>query len=353
MLEVTASGTNLQYQWYEAAHFSGGTYHPAASIPGATARQYTTPALTSDRSYFVQVSNACRMVQSHTVAVTVVACSNPSITGQPQSGQIAAGSSTTLSVSASGASLHYQWYRGATGDTSQPVGTDSSSYTTPQLSATARYWVRVTNDCASVNSATAVVTIALGTPTGLDARMLTAASVRVTWSGVTGAAKYEVWRRSGGNFQLVADDAASPWTDSGREAGRTYVYQVRAVDAEGGSASAFSAPDLATLTSFTPIVANITVADDSHWHELLGALNALRAANGNTALTWAGILPAGVPAPAAGVTIRAAHLDALRQRFTSALQAFGIASPPYTNPNLAAEPKVRAIHVTELQQRAQ
>ena len=353
LLEVTASGTNLQYQWYEAAYFSGGTYHPAAPIPGATARQYTTAALTADKSFFVQVSNACKMVQSQTVAVTVVACSNPSITAQPQSGQIASGSATTLSVSASGASLHYQWYRGAAGNSSQPVGTDSSSYTTPQLSATTQYWVRVTNDCGSVASATATVTIALGTPTGLDARMLTSTSVRLTWTGVTGAASYEVWRRSGGSFQLAANNAASPWTDSGRESGRAYVYQVRAVDAEGGSLSAFSAPDLATLTTFTVIAANITIVDDSHWHELLGALNAVRAANGDAALTWAGILPAGVPAPATGVTIRAAHLDALRQRFTSALQALGMPAPPYTNPNLATEPKVRAVHVTELQQRAQ
>ena len=65
---------------------------------------------------------------------------------QPASRTIASNQSATLSVTASGATgLQYQWYRGVSGDVSQPVsGATGSSYQTPPLAQTANYWVRVT-----------------------------------------------------------------------------------------------------------------------------------------------------------------------------------------------------------------
>lgn len=346
-LEVTASGTSPQYQWYEAV----GSLH--SPIPGATARTYTTPPLTSAKSYFVRVTNACRSVDSVTVTVSVT-CVPPSISTPPQSATITAGTPRTLTVAATGTSLSYQWYRGASGDTSQPVGTSSPSYTTPPLSVTTSYWVRVTGACGTANSPTATLTVPLAAPTALVAQRESATSVRLTWSAVSGAAKYEVWRRSGsGGFALAGVATASPWFDNGRTTGAAYVYRLRALDANDGSASGFSNHDLATLMTFDSIVAGVTLVDDSHLAGLLTALNALRAANGDGALTWTGILPAGVAAPAPGILIQRAHFDTLRQRFTNALDALGIPSPGYTDPALPPDTLIRAIHVTELQQRAQ
>jgi hypothetical protein len=83
-----------------------------------------------------------------------------SITQQPQSVTIPKNSAATLSVTATGTgTLSYQWYNGVSGDTTTPVGTNSSAYTTPRLTkGTYRYWVRVTGSCGSVNSSAAVVT---------------------------------------------------------------------------------------------------------------------------------------------------------------------------------------------------
>lgn len=346
-LEVTASGSTLQYQWYDASSV------PASPIAGATQRQYVTPALTATKSYFVRVSNACRSVDSATATVTVT-CTAPAITTPPQSPTIVAGTSTTLNVTATGTSLSYQWYRGASGDTSQPVGTGSSQFTTPALFATTRYWVRVSGACgAPANSVTAVVTVPLPAPANLLAGKHPN-GIRLTWNNAAGAAKYEVWRRWGSSsYSLMANSAQSGWIDSSGIAGRTYVYKIRAVDADGGSASADSNPDLASLIDFMPIAARSTTISASHWQQLHDTLNALRAAKGDSALSWTQILPAGVPAPAPGVRVRRAHVEALRQQFTSVLQALGIPAPSYTNPNLVTEPEIRAIHVTELQERAQ
>ncbi len=89
------------------------------------------------------------------------ACTVPMITTQPQSQTILSGQTQSISVSASGATpFTYQWYRGSGGDTSNPLsGATSRDYTTPTLTQTTSYWVRVTNPCGSADSNTATVTV--------------------------------------------------------------------------------------------------------------------------------------------------------------------------------------------------
>lgn len=93
----------------------------------------------------------------------------PEIISPPQELTISPGQTATLTISASsGSSLHYHWYQGITGNTSDSVGEDAPSYTTPPLSSDARFWVRVTNDCGFTDSPTAKVRIfcpILGAPT--------------------------------------------------------------------------------------------------------------------------------------------------------------------------------------------
>jgi uncharacterized protein YjiK len=89
------------------------------------------------------------------------------ITTHPASVTIAAGYTTTLSVTASGfPAPSFQWYQGNSGDTSTPVGTNSSSFTTPALTTTTSYWVRATNS-VSADSNAAVVTVTTG-PTSIN-----------------------------------------------------------------------------------------------------------------------------------------------------------------------------------------
>lgn len=91
------------------------------------------------------------------------ACNIPvTITTQPGDYFITPNTSATLSVAATGTpDLFYQWYQGNTGDTSTPVGTNSASFTTPSLTGTTGYWVRVTNFAGSADSRTATVTSCL------------------------------------------------------------------------------------------------------------------------------------------------------------------------------------------------
>jgi uncharacterized protein (TIGR03437 family) len=87
-------------------------------------------------------------------------CTAPYISAQPSNQTISAGQQATLSVTAAGTTpLTYQWYQGARGDTSKPVGTNSSTFTTPPLAATTSFWVRLSNACDSADSNTATVTV--------------------------------------------------------------------------------------------------------------------------------------------------------------------------------------------------
>ena len=85
----------------------------------------------------------------------------PAITTQPIGATIASGQTRALSVVATGAApLTYQWYQGTSPSTAVPIsGATSAAYTTPALTTTTSYWVRVTSGVGTADSATATVTV--------------------------------------------------------------------------------------------------------------------------------------------------------------------------------------------------
>lgn len=90
------------------------------------------------------------------------------ITSQPQSQSVDTGASVTLRVSANGSStFHYQWYVGESGTTSAPIpDAVSPTYTTPPLTNTTTYWVRITGETRSIDSATATIAVTPTATTG-------------------------------------------------------------------------------------------------------------------------------------------------------------------------------------------
>jgi hypothetical protein len=105
------------------------------------------------------VSNSCPLVilpQSLTPP-----CIAPTIVSITPNQSVSPGDSVTITVVATGdAPLTYQWYIGVPGDTSSPiVGATSASYTTPALTVTTTYWVRVSNACGGADSDSSAVTV--------------------------------------------------------------------------------------------------------------------------------------------------------------------------------------------------
>ncbi|MDH4454272.1 MAG: ubiquitin-like protein [Verrucomicrobiota bacterium] len=84
----------------------------------------------------------------------------PSITVQPLDVSINSGATATLSVTATGTALIYQWYAGLTGDISNPVtNATGASFTTAPLTSGGVYWVRVSNNGGTVDSNALTITI--------------------------------------------------------------------------------------------------------------------------------------------------------------------------------------------------
>ena len=122
-LSVSALGSQpLFYQWYQ------GTSTTDTSKPvGTNSAFFTTTPLTQAASFYVKVSNTCGIAFSNVVQVNITGtCLKPSFSIQPASATVVAGSQTYLFAFASDATS-YQWYKGALGDLSTPIGSSGPS----------------------------------------------------------------------------------------------------------------------------------------------------------------------------------------------------------------------------------
>lgn len=320
-LTVTATGTSLMYQWYAGA--AGDTSQPIANATGPT---FTSAPLATSTSFWVRVKNSCGEVDSATIPVTVgAACTIPTITAQPAGTTINIGGTATLSVDASGTTpLSYQWYIGASGNTSTPVaGATAASYTTPALGASTSYWVRVTNSCGHADSATATITTAC---TALVARgpgeIASGQTFRIVWNTIPGISTYEIQEATSADFV-----GATTRTESGNAAEfrktvtapTRFFYRVRALGACGGSPTPFSksvdvtvvgvpsANDLdpnatAPEGSTTPIVFTYKLMPPSANGEVSSfETTSFTATTGTT--SWMTVTPSSGTVPATGTTL--------------------------------------------------
>lgn len=122
------------YQWY----FNGDL------IEGANKAELLFLELlrSHEGRYSVVVENALGNVSSEEVQLTVDSLIQ--VIRSPINVTLQREGSALLSVSAEGPGLSYQWYRGDSGDKSNPIeGATSSSYETDTISADSRYWVEI------------------------------------------------------------------------------------------------------------------------------------------------------------------------------------------------------------------
>ncbi len=147
------SSSTLAYQWFKGAIELTGETSPVLEITGVS------PSDAGD--YILKLTDSSGTVSAAPATLTVL--SGPAITTGPADTTVESGATATLSVvatSSAGGAISYQWYTGTSGDTSSPVAdATAASFTTAALSTTTSYWVRVTDDIGSANSATATVTV--------------------------------------------------------------------------------------------------------------------------------------------------------------------------------------------------
>lgn len=164
VFQIVGGGGHTPGSW----SVSSGTLPAGLTLKGTSGKTTTlTGSTTQAGNHTVTIrawenSNRSGRSASGTFTIQVTASTPAAIVTQPAPVTIFTGATAKLTVVASGGTpLTYQWFRGLSGDTSQPVGSNAASFTTPALSATTSYWVRVSNalNPGGVASNTATVTV--------------------------------------------------------------------------------------------------------------------------------------------------------------------------------------------------
>ncbi|GAA5147270.1 hypothetical protein GCM10023213_41640 [Prosthecobacter algae] len=164
VFQVVGGGGHTPQSW----SVSSGTLPNGLTLANSRSKTTTLTGTTTQTGNHVitirgwENSNFSGRSAQASFTLQVSAGAGAAIGTHPASTSISSGSTATLTVTATGgAPLTYQWYEGASGVTTQPVGTNAASFTTPNLTATKSYWVRVSNAAnpAGVQSNTATVTV--------------------------------------------------------------------------------------------------------------------------------------------------------------------------------------------------
>ncbi|QGQ98997.1 S-layer protein [Paenibacillus psychroresistens] len=156
----------------------------------------------------------------------------------------------------------------------------SNSYTNTGLSAGATYYYKVTAVKPGVESAQSnavFVTLKPSVPVGLNTATNSTSSITITWTAVSGAASYNVYRATsnGGNYTKINTTAVgtNSYTNTGLTAGKTYYYKVSAVNA-GGESDRSNAKSAITKPNAPTGVKADDISDDSiklKWNDVSGA----------------------------------------------------------------------------------
>ena len=294
---VTVSGTPTPtYQWL----FNGST------ISGATSSTYSIASaqVANGGTYSVRVTNSAGFVTSNGATLTVnPPAGSPSITTQPHSQTVTAGSPVTFSVTASGnATLTFQWlFNGSpiSGATSSSDGLSSA-----QLSNSGGYSVTVSNSIGSATSNSASLTVnpppgapvIVSQPQGQSVVAGASASFSVTASG-SGTLTYQ-WSFAG---SPISGATGTSYSIGSAQAANAGSYSVSVSNSLG---SAFS--NAASLSILPPAGAPIISAQPQSQTVAVGApvsLSVSASGTGTLSYQWSfnGSPIAGATSPSYGI----------------------------------------------------
>ncbi|MXV52347.1 hypothetical protein GS399_15335 [Pedobacter sp. HMF7647] len=190
-VSITAAGTDLSYQWKKDGQ----------DIAGAVSSTYTNTnaAMTDAGNYTVVVSNATGSVTSNAAAITVATSDvMPVVTVDPLDVSVTENGNITLSISATGTNLKYQWQK----DGGDIAGANTSTYTKSKIvtADAGKYLCVVSNGKGLVSSGQAIVTVNLAKPIitsqPTDQTVIEKTPLTLSVAATGTAVKYQ-WKKNG------------------------------------------------------------------------------------------------------------------------------------------------------------
>ncbi|HEV7920436.1 MAG TPA: FG-GAP-like repeat-containing protein [Thermoanaerobaculia bacterium] len=160
--------------------------------------------------------------------------------------------------------------------------------------------------------------------TPLDFTATQSNGIRLSWTNSAGVDRTEIWRLEDGIWSLYTPTTEEVYTDTNVSPTKTYGYRIRSV-APDNSVTAFTYHAIGTTSSvgFAPSPGNFILA--SHIPGPRTLVNQLRATAGLTPVTF-------TDPNVFGVSVKAIHIDEMRNALDSARIALDLPPWPYFQP---------------------
>ncbi len=254
------------YSIYRATS-SGGTYSLLSTV---TSTSYTNTGLKANTTYYYKV-RALSSAGSSPYSAVANAKTSISVPSVPSNFTASAKSSSQISLSWSAVSgaTSYSIYRAtsSSGTYSLLTTVTSTAYTNTGLAANTTYYykIRAGNNAGSssysaVANATTFAAIIPSIPTNLTASAKSSSQIVLSWSAVSGATSYSIYRStsSSGTYSLLTTVTSTAYTNSGLAANTAYYYKIRAVNSAGSSAYSATASATTNAGSKPPVPTKLT-----------------------------------------------------------------------------------------------
>lgn len=312
-VEVIANGLNLTYQWYSntTQSNSGGTL-----ISGATSASYAPPVATANTMYYYvvvqnsgagctsQTSSAAKFTVGGTLgAGTAYIGGTAGTSNGVTSSAICTGSTTTVRVAGqTGASTTIQWEQSPDGESgwnnvTGGSGATTANYTTPALTTTTYYRMRIYNASCSDYSSVLTVTVNPASVAGTistDQSLCSGSTATLTLTGSTGTIQWQQSANGTSGWANVTSGTGGT-TATYTTAALTATTYYRAIVTSGVCSSATSATSAITISSPSvagSVSANQTICAGSTATFTLtgytGSIQWQQSANGTTG--WANVI---------------------------------------------------------------
>lgn len=238
---VTATGPDISYQWKKNG----------SNIAGATSASYTISNVQAAdaAAYSVVVSNESGSVASNTVYLNTV------ITLQPVNASTCINTATSLSFTASGTNLTYQWYSNTTNSTSGGTlitNATGTTYTPPvNVAGTKYYYAVITSSgqaCAGATTSAAAVTVtpqAVAGTVSANQTICKGSTATLSLTGYTGSIQWQQSANGTSGWAAISGATSANYTIAALNATNYY----RAVVTSGTCGTATSATITVTVNN--------------------------------------------------------------------------------------------------------
>ncbi len=287
---ITWSKSSGATAYYVAYKEEGGSYAKLARVTGTS---YSITEFSPNKKYYVRIKpyitvTGNNFYSSYTTPISF--CTKPAtVSGLTQTSTTT--SQITINWTAQSDVLGYQVYLYDADGTRVlgPVAIEDptvSTYTYTGLNAGTKYSCRVrayyTNaDAETMYGSVGKITIKTrpAQVTGLKRSSSTASSTKLTWTKVSGADGYRIYRynTSTKSWKYLATITTNSYTDSKLSAGKKYTYRVRAfvnsnsVYGFGSYSSSYQSATAAAKPKTVKVKANAATSVTLNWSKVSGA----------------------------------------------------------------------------------